>query len=49
MKHLTAAQRAAAAMNRQPREPVFGPGAPEALAYALAWIITFLAVQWVIH
>ena len=33
----------------KPREPFFGPGAPEALAYAAAWTVTFLAAQWVLH
>jgi len=27
-------------------EPVFGPGAPEALAYAVSWLIVFFVLAW---
>jgi len=34
---------------KKPREPIFGPGLPGALAYAVGWIVTFSAIYWAIH
>ena len=33
----------------KPREPIFGPGLPGALAYAFGWIVTFSVIYWATH
>jgi hypothetical protein len=33
----------------KPREPIFGSGAPDALAYVLGWVATVAAVYWFTH
>jgi len=33
----------------KPREPIFGPGLPGALAYVVAWIVTFSAIYYFTH
>jgi hypothetical protein len=33
----------------KPREPIFGPGAPEAIAYAIGWIGTTAIICWARH
>jgi hypothetical protein len=34
---------------KRPREPIFGSGAPNALAYGIGWVITFSLIYWAIH
>jgi hypothetical protein len=33
----------------KPREPIFGPGFPDAAAYAIGWLITFSALYYFTH
>jgi hypothetical protein len=33
----------------KPREPILGPGAPEAIAYAIGWIVATAIVCWARH
>jgi hypothetical protein len=33
----------------KPREPILGPGAPEAIAYAIGWILAASAYYWATH
>jgi hypothetical protein len=33
----------------KPREPIFGSGAPGALAYVIGWLATFAAIYWALH
>lgn len=33
----------------KPREPIFGPGAPDALAYAFGWIVTVGLIYYFTH
>jgi hypothetical protein len=31
---------------KKPREPIFGPGLPDALAYLFGFAVVFTALQW---
>lgn len=33
----------------KPHEPVFGPGLPQAMAYAIGWLITFSGLYFFTH
>jgi hypothetical protein len=33
----------------KPKEPIFGPGLPGALAYAVGWLFTVSVIYWAIH
>ncbi|MCK1274787.1 hypothetical protein IVB46_06010 [Bradyrhizobium sp. 61] len=33
----------------QPGEPIFGSGAPDALAYAIGWILVSAVIYWFRH
>ena len=34
---------------KKPREPIFGPGLPDALAYGITWAVVFFGVYYIIH
>jgi len=34
---------------KKPREPIFGPGAPGAIAYAAGWLLTVALVYFLTH
>lgn len=34
---------------KKPREPIFGPGLPDALGYAAGWIFTFSLLYYFTH
>jgi hypothetical protein len=31
----------------KPREPIFGPGLPDAIAYAIGFVIVFSVLYWI--
>jgi hypothetical protein len=33
----------------KPREPIFGPGLPGALAYFITWVVVASGVYWITH
>lgn len=33
----------------KPREPIFGPGLPDALAYGITWVVVFFGVYYAVH
>lgn len=34
---------------KKPREPIFGPGLPGALAYVISLLITLFAIHYAVH
>lgn len=34
---------------KKPKEPIFGPGMPGALAYGISWIVTFSLIYYFTH